>query len=343
MNRTGVCKIKPRPSASFTERHGYPVLLENEPIRIAKIPAKAELKDSIIVHPRYVPKGTSHEIIEVEGFRRGRTVDILLEKPLKVDDKKYWILNFKGVGARADCDMVIHFSLFFDDYRGVWGRREHCDEYGRIWGGLKMNDAQFELEMHGIMQKQGIVFVPHIQANKVPADVMQKISEVEKCKMVEQMSQLVRACNTNIRMEDMNSSLSQFNSPSEPVDKWQQANLTAEHIARLDAAIINTQLDFAKKNKMLVMVGSAVENRHIDGAFTDAENYEIKEFERSMSQSLVRRTLMMVEGGFFIKINYTAYRKKLEKLTGLGFYSGSQQHDELVGEAFDKIVKRLAV
>src|SRR3989344_7658785 len=89
--------------------HGHPVVLEREPIEVAQVPVRGEcLEESVILHPRYIPSEVPHKRIQVRGYRRGRTIDILLDEPLVINEEPYGVLNFKGVGAFAEEEMVIH-------------------------------------------------------------------------------------------------------------------------------------------------------------------------------------------------------------------------------------------
>ena len=72
------------------EQHfGYPVLREEEPTELAVVPANGHslkdcsVKDCIILHPRYVPREYPHDMLSARVYRRGRTLDIFMEYPIR--------------------------------------------------------------------------------------------------------------------------------------------------------------------------------------------------------------------------------------------------------------------
>ena len=117
---------------------GYPVLLEKEPIELLKIPVNGDkLHESVLLHPRYAVPKVKYETIKVRGHRRGRTIDILLEEPLKKNGKIYRTLSVKGVGARGGTgEMVIHPTKWYSTLLG-WIERESADKYGRVFGAVQ--------------------------------------------------------------------------------------------------------------------------------------------------------------------------------------------------------------
>lgn len=244
----------------ITNHYGHPVVYEKEPIMLVKIPVNGErLDQSVLLHPRYAPSKRKYEKIAVRGFRRGRTLDILLDEPIVVDGKEYGVLNFKGVGADADEQMVIRpDGLWY--MSGNW--KPEKDNFSRCWGALLKADGIDEF-YDRLLPDLGISFVPHIAVNHVPRDVCKLIAEktgVEKYKF---FSQLVRASSTNIRI-DMPKVWCQL-----------ERDINPSLLADKDAKVLKVQGSLKKNKKTLCIYGRIAENRFIDGIFVDAENYVI--------------------------------------------------------------------
>ena len=262
----------------------YPVIAEESVIRLAKLPASAPLHKSVLVHPRYVEgRGDiDHVIIEVRGRVRGRTIDVLLDEPFEFDGKEYGIMNFKGVGADADRELVLHPSLWFcRPWKGDSGQWGHVDSaggdiYRRVWGALRRYDARAEF-CNDLLPSLGVPQIPHVSLNPIPDKLTSNIRRIESGQNHHNFSQLVRAFNTNIRMDEVSPAVLHLFEPRE----------LAVRIARIDAALLVAQLRLAMKGEMLTMMGSSNENRFVDGVFTDAENMISDSFDLHQSNSLI--------------------------------------------------------
>ncbi len=292
---------------------GYPVLREQEFTELARIPVTGDrLEQSIILHPRYVPRGTEHEIMTARVFHRGRTVDLFLDEPIEVNGEECGILNFKGVGADADREMVIHptkWYYFFNgggDYR--WVPRTEGDSYGRVWGALTEGKAEFEYSSP-VLEQLGIKHVPSLAINVVPPKVERYICRVEKGKENHPLSQIVRPQKTNIRARE-----------NELYNGENDCYVLPQELADIDAAVIKAQLELARQGKMLRFVGHLRENRFIDGTFTDKENYYIDELKVQDAASLVQEVVNDTSLSQILPPETRqAYIEELDQKTGLPF------------------------
>ncbi len=297
---------------------GYPVFVEEKPLQLARISITGDkLQDSVILHPRYVPSSVEHELISVYGYRRGRTVDILLEEPLEIEGKQYGVLNFKGVGADADADMQIHPTLWWHNYSFV----PPFDIFGRTWGAVTTEEAQSEfVDQKSVVEQAGIVCNPHIIANEVPSsvcDMVQKFYYYRRADFF--LSQLVRAQQTNIRsgdIEDLESSQINFDI------FHQNKNLGCyETLATIDACAINSFQSLLKEGKSIYSDGLVADNRFLNGIFTDQENYKIRsikdiDFALRFVTSLVYTTPSRL---LFSSASQIDYLRVLEEKTNLPF------------------------
>jgi hypothetical protein len=271
---------------------GHPCVLEKKPICVARIPVRGDaLEDSVLIHPRYVPKEIPHEIISVRGYRRGRALYVLLETPLEINGKKYNFLDFKGAGANADRELVIHPTHMFinrfsggffkgvhDVYDAHWVPRE-IDHFHRVWGGLKYTEGRDEYS-DPVLMDNNVPASPHVHLNHLPRRVCERITKLRSITgrrpLLEQeaphnhrLTQLVRASVTNIRMSDVHL-LKSFNARA-PLHKY------ATEIAVADAAFMQFEIDLTRSGRELVCIGDIADNRYIDGLFTDEGNYAIRD------------------------------------------------------------------
>ena len=149
--------------------HGHPVFIEPGRIELAFIPVNGPaLHQGILLHPRYIPPGYSHQLISVRGFRRGRSIDILLEEPIEYLDQHYGILNVKGVGAwvrgiRGEIDRPQVIRPLFWYSLHSWDRISECQkEARRIWGGVLNEAARDEFEKD-VFFSYRFPSVPHLR------------------------------------------------------------------------------------------------------------------------------------------------------------------------------------
>ncbi|MCX6770571.1 MAG: hypothetical protein NTX79_00800 [Candidatus Micrarchaeota archaeon] len=301
-----------------------PIVIENKPVQIAAVPLNGNsrqlrngkisgdaLKDCIIVHPRYVEKDAEHRILKVHGLRLGRTIDVLLDEPFSIAGEKHWIMNFKGVGADADEPMVIHPTQWWWINRAYvqdhWAPRENCDKFGRRWGVVQDKEAWSEMN-EDVMQPLGIDMVMHVQANKVPWAVIRQIEQVTRLGNEDlELSQIVRACKTNMRMITAYA-LGAFN----------RYGVNAERIAEIDAKILSAQIRLAQRQEMLGASGDMLSNRYVDGTLTDSENFALKQFEiyncMKFIALVVHSSISVLEEAAIPK-----YLETLAKKTGIPF------------------------
>src|SRR3989338_2845093 len=191
------------PRTVLCEEHfGKPVLREAEPIELARVPVNGDrLQDSIILHPRYIPSGVDHELFSARVYRRGRTVDLFLEEPVEIDGEEYGILNFKGVGADADDELLINTDWWYDSRYEEWMSRGRGDCFGRVWGALTLESGTEEFTAE-IFHTHGIEHIPHVTLNHIPPHITTSIQQMCHGAEKHDFVQLVRACKTNVRIDD---------------------------------------------------------------------------------------------------------------------------------------------
>ena len=288
----GITEMVPKREAELVTHFNQPVLVEKRPIQVAKFRVSGDaLHHCVFVHPRYAGKKSDvpYEIVSVRGYRRGRTMDLLLDEPIMVEGEKYEILNFKGVGADADRQMVIHPTLWFEIYddtnpvSGRWMHRRLADDYARMWGSLREYDAMLEFRKR-ILPSLGIDSTPYLVRNDIPANLCKRISQAEGRKKWQRISQLVRVCHTNIRLSDFISEACLWEGDVRDA-------MDGEKAAAADAALANAQFLLAKKKEMLFLEGDVAGNRLIDGMFTDEENFSIRSFDLFGSVEILTHAL----------------------------------------------------
>ena len=307
------------------EHLGHPVLREAKAIELARVPVNGDrLQDSVILHPRYVPQGVEHEIFIARAYRRGRTIDLFLDEPITVDGVEYGILNFKGAGSNAVSDdnardvqeLVIHPDKWYCGWRAVkWQKRD--DPYDRVWGALTKEAAEKEYPAK-IFHDYGIRHAPHVAVNEIPNEITERMREVHQGNEKHHLVQLVRALRTNIRVDDfIKRGATKYHGNVEQ---------RLEDVTDIDGAYIKAQINLAKKQKMIWFIGDIEENRFIDGLFTDAENFSIRDLD------LLFRDLDLFEAACFVRgliissidaviydIPYQEYYMRLEAKTKIPF------------------------
>ena len=285
------------------QHNGYLVIRERNPIELAKFPAGAPLHQSVLLHPRYATG--DYEIISVTGYRRGRTIDVFLDQPYEHNGVQYGILNFKGVGADTDREMVVHPTLWFTRVFGHWGSesRERGDDYDRVWGAVRKGEG--ELEFAPVFQLYGIPEVPQVGLNGVPREVSRNISKVEGRKKTHGLVQIVRACNTNLRIDD--------------AIHWDlQEEADVKRAASIDAAVVKAQIGLIAGGKMFYSTGCIPANRLMDGTFIDAGNFDVWDFKFEESTDFAYSVLTSWEEYFDDEMR-RSYLSALEEETGLAF------------------------
>lgn len=230
---------------------GTTTLIDPKPITLAKI--GDEIEKSILIHPRYVPKGLDHELISIRGRIRGRSIYVLLDEPLISDIGNHTILNFKGTGA---------------NYRGKFlvidlkttckmGKRVKRVNSKRPWGGLLTNYALTEIEDSLISI---LPFVNHLRINEFPEKLNTAISEG---KTSEALSQLIRCTPNTFRLNELHLLGEEF--------CFKEIN--PNELARKDAFILKYYFSNLQHSNQLDCIGLFGDNRYQNGDLTDSENF----------------------------------------------------------------------
>ncbi|VVC00961.1 Uncharacterised protein [uncultured archaeon] len=315
---TPIVNLENKRPLIFTSHFGKPVLAEAEPIKIAKVPSGEQLHESVLIHKRYVPEGTDHEIIEVLGLRRGRSLDVLLDEPIKVNGEEYGVLNFKGVGADADRDMVIHPKLWWA------GDRWLCSHDGRIFGALGTGGGRGEYA-NNLFADNNILQVPHLALNEVDGRLWKKTlenemkpedkwhgsypSHLEGFRPV----QLLRLLQTNIRLDATAMTSLRYGQVREFVD--------AERFASGDSNALLLDKKLRMDGSAIKFDGEVYANRFIDARFTDMENVELYNNTRCFSFETFPSHAIIHTARFLGGEELVKYLKVLEEKTGLPFTS----------------------
>ena len=249
--------------ATPSMHHGMPVWREagTHPITLAKVPVTGDkLEESVLLRPDYVPRGVERELVQLDSFRRGRTIDVFLDEPIEIGGKPYTLLNFKGVGADADQPMAIRR----DDWwvgelgRGHWGWNEEQGE--RMWGAMKTDRAEKAFSST-VLANLAAPEIGYVACNPIPEKILPLLHPSEP------LSQIVRAYNTNMRHDDpfAYTQLKDAGVQFDPVE-----------VAEQDAAMFNNIRKLAEQGKMLIVGGSIAGNRMLTGEFIDRQNYWVE-------------------------------------------------------------------
>jgi len=252
-----------KPELTVSDHFGYPVLLERDPIRVARVPV-AGTDDALILHPRYVPAKIEHEIVEVVGRRRGRTIDILLDRPVTLQGEQYGIMNVKGVGADADDDMVIHPELWYKEKEGTWVPKAQGDPFGRDWGALDSKRGNNEVAVN-VLKSFGAQLTPYAFIADIPQAILEVIGNMGN--KGSDYCQIKRYCKTNVRL----------NEHGFMTDPKKEEQIDPEYLGRLDGKMITLQMEAAQTGYFLDIQGQLKDNRFIDGIFTDATTYLVSD------------------------------------------------------------------
>ncbi len=296
----------------LTYHLGYPVLIETREMELARVPVNGErLQDSVILHPRYVPKGVEHELFTARVYRRGRTLDLFLDEPIVVDGIQYGVLNFKGVGADADRDLVIQPERWYA--KGVsdtwpflvdtWVPRKSADDFGRVWGALTKGKARREFPAR-LFHDYHFQHAPHLALNEVPGEITDYINRVEQGKGRHKLVQLVRGLQTNVRFDKM-----------DVIPRDSKYDINLEAIASADAELFETQVRLGQRGKMIRLTGNVMGNRFLNGDFTDAENYCVDELDLDLSASFLARLMTSVTLNSLSRERKQQYLELVEKET----------------------------
>ncbi len=321
------------PGVCCDEKHfGKPILREIKPIMLARVPVNGDrLQDSVILHPRYIPSGVEHELFSARVYRRGRTVDLFLDEPIEIAGVSYGILNFKGVGATPDDEhdeLLINTDKWYDPQHHRWVPRGKGDPFGRVWGALTLECGQDEFPAE-IFHTYGIKHVPHVALNRIPRRVVNAIRRVCHGSERHDLAQLVRACKTNVRLDEF--SLSNGRRPYS-----EDTVQSIREIAEIDAAVINAQVSLAKNGKMLSFVGAFIENRFIDGLFTDEENYRRSPLDVYTAAGFLYR---VVHSSTRMLIPPEILKSYFSHLAEMAFPVGESSFDSMLVR--DELVKRI--
>lgn len=310
--------------------HNTLVIQETRPRTIARVPITGDsFQQSILLHPRYVPESVPHELFRARVRQRGRTTDIFLEEPIIINGVEYTILNFKGTGADAEkSQQVIHPEAWWgypslkhpavqfiypfmeknNESTKTWIRRG-SDPFKRIWGALKKSDGEEEYHAEPLLTLN-IPRSPHIALHTIPQEISERIRKYHGCTTHYTLSQLIRACTTNIRCDDFYG--------SQVLGEYQTEE-RARKIANIDARAINAQRELLRQGTYLHLEAVLKENRYIDGTFTDTENYDIQPINeltpnnvKEYISEIIRSSIAIISPEL-----QTAYAQQLEQKTQL--------------------------
>ncbi len=249
----------------YSTHRGVPVIKEPEPFEVAFLPVIGDqFNEGVFVHPRYVSSlpSSDYRIVEVEGRRLGRTVEILLDEPIEYAGEEFGILNVKGTGAKATEEMQILPNQWYDRRESSF--RSGTDTHGRHWGVLLSSVARTEVYMdRSVFGLIGVPYVPHVGATDLPIRLQNLILGDERGV---NLAQLNRAMKTNIRIVDLTTTDYPLEALGLPFDSLE--------MGRIDGKYINHLISMVKKMGRCVNTwGSYAGNRMVDGAFIDAFNY----------------------------------------------------------------------
>ncbi|MBI4441460.1 hypothetical protein HY639_04790 [Candidatus Woesearchaeota archaeon] len=255
----------------FVPEGPYGYLIEKEPISVAVIPARKVIKglfdivpeesllDKIILPPEQA-KGIKHaEIRRVRGRRLGRTLDILLDKPIVVNQKEYRILTFKGCGA------IIGREWGIDPFNYAAG-------LGRLWGAVLHDYGLGELqEDMRFAEQYGLHTTPYLSANVLPTNVLRALYKGKKHRV---LVELLRLCQTNILPSDI--LYSTLDTKTTKAIRSYTSDLEQKLFSSV-TAMARTCRALYKRGKMLnwTVTSDILSNMYISGELKDFENFRI--------------------------------------------------------------------
>lgn len=297
----------------FIPEDAFGYLVEQEPIEIAAIlaekrhpgrsstKAKNLLLDCVVLNPDYLPpefrEHRDYELMKVRGRRIGRTLDILLDEPLTVEEtgEQCRILTFKGCGAFPPREQQ---KLVIEPY--AWpATGDAPTQLGRIWGALIEQGAAMEAgKDFREVTAQGVHMTPYLSANTMPLEVLRQIYSRGEPQAV--LAQAVRLATTNILMKDLFGHWEKKYGIFE-LDSFINAEilllagdgasrvdlqLFLDHVGKqkaissileLIASLATAQKKLGAKGKTLQwVVGSElIDNCYVDGRLKDFENFTI--------------------------------------------------------------------
>lgn|GEM_PF-4204624 len=297
---------------------GFPTVIEEEPIVLARV--KNLTGGTAFCHPRYAPDG-KQDIIETDAYRHGRSIDMVLKEPEGRGKNRVTILNVKGAGADADEPLVIHPNLWWDQKEGdpmpKWVAREDVGEQ-RYWGAVTAEMGRVEFREQ-VLSGLGIPITPYLKMIRVPSSVIGKIAEIHGM-MIPNLVQLTRSFRTNIRK-------SLFHEVKEPLElvKALMPYYRTDLIIAADCAFINALLRLAKEGKRIYFNGAIVDNRFMDGMFTDEENFAIRDFTLRETELLIKDAITAWSHVFTYN-QRRRYLAELKRNTGLDIDEDSYLH-----------------
>ena len=241
------------------KRGEYPVFVEPINPDIVRIPLGESIFDSVFVKREYA-KGSQYE--EPKGmkfFRRGRTLSIVLDEPIKYNGEEHWVIEVKGTGA----DTTTRKMLIGFDYDRSLSLK--YIESNSVWGGVIFEDAIDEIENARRLIEIGIPMTPHIKANKIPEQTLEAIKNEEMSLKIIGLGQVVRIAKTNIRPNDL------LRCRIKELIGEREIN----EMVKTDIQIDQVGEELRGGNRRLVFEGSTQDNRYLDGILTDAENIQL--------------------------------------------------------------------
>jgi len=282
--------------------YDYPIMLESENILLAKYPKNSKLGEGIIVDPRYANE-KDFDFVEVKGYRRGRTIDIITPRSTFLNGEYYTMINIKGTGAFADNKfMVLNSESWYLYDTNEWKAFHKVMDrsLGRRWGILDSYAGEKEYA-NNVFSDNGIAQAPHLSFNKAPDGILP----------FEGITQLVRGLKTNMRCNE-------FDSP-----KLQEEYIRPHDFSVVDRNVFAFQKELYNSNRELKMIGTASDNRYIDGTFTDMENISILPQSDNLERLFYSyQFIWEVMGSAFMAMNQyeegrKIYLQELEEQTGI--------------------------
>jgi hypothetical protein len=321
----------------------YGFLVEKEPIKVAAILAEDQKKgfsttssnhwllNCVLMDPHYIPEGfTDYKEIEVIGRRLGRTIDVLMDEPITVEEtgKEYKILTYKGCGAFPEyCDQWV-----IDPFR--W-RSIQGNQLGRMWGALYAQSAILEAKLDfSELEKFGIDLTPYVFANRIPKEVLEEIYRGEE--ITNPLGQALRLCETNILYSDIirratkgnvftsDGTLNNNTIDEKEVFKYiNQDEFITRTLALIENSIEAQRYLHQKEEKLAWIIDSElISNAYISGELKDFENIVItdqNDQEGKMTSSIFSELMSYLgekvlsrKGSFRVFPNITTVDKYIE-------------------------------
>lgn len=262
---------------------GHPVVLHRGGFELGKLPHAQLPERTLYLSRTYLGAPKNFEATTINGHYRGRTLELLLEKPLLVAGSSYALVSVKGTGGiGVGGGLRIHPHLWHVDGDPVsyWQERGNHEE--RLWGAVMTSAGKAEERMAKLLVREGIEMVPHLAVNEIPPSIVRNIWKIElrsselpycttrvlpKKITYTNLCQVVRTMHTNIRVTDYFAFC----------ERWPliRKYVEPERFASIDSSSWTALQRLMKKGKTFMVNGVIADNRLLDGMHIDAENWEV--------------------------------------------------------------------